>query len=106
MNIDLYWTVHINDFNSFIKYLLKRYDNNFSNINELTSFNNFYASKNSSILYLAVSKEVNINGYYLSYMDHDSLSRSWYNRNEYTYMGRYYDRKDKLDRLNDIVNNS
>lgn len=98
----VYWKVHINNFDSFIDYILERYKY-FKNIRDLSYFKSYY---NNDYLYLLIdiSDMMNVDKYkyLLSYCYANNDDRKWLDNDGWKYMGEFFNRKRKLEVLNII----
>jgi len=95
----IYWKVHNRDFDSFISYILVRYKN-FSN-DDLNLYRDYYHGK--EYIFLLIEESHEKGRYYLSYTGCSSFSIEWLSYNNWEDMGKYCGRKEKLERLAEIV---
>lgn len=94
-----YWKVHINDFDSFIKFILRRYKS-FQN-HDLNIFRMYYTDYNNDYIYLCIQYFSN-DKYIMTYLFCSAENMKWFEDNGVIYMGEFYSRKKKLERLKEI----
>jgi predicted AlkP superfamily pyrophosphatase or phosphodiesterase len=104
-----YYKVHIKNFDSFIDYMIKKYnDRNFdTQVSFLRIKESYNDSRNlfvdPSYLYLSIDDiQDSRYCYYLRRMIYNDESLRWFENNDWTYMGEFSARKDKLKRLNEL----
>jgi hypothetical protein len=90
----LYWKVHIKNYDSFMGYIIKLYEN-FSNENLYYTRSSY---RGEDYIYLLVKYEDN-GTYRLSFTSYSDGSRIWLESNHWIYQGEYNSRKEKLERL-------
>ncbi len=94
----LYWTVHINNFNYFLKYLRKNYK--IINSRHIAYFIDYFDG--NKYLYLSLRHDIYSLRYSLGYMNYTDYSRNWYYERGYVYKGEFNNRKEKLNKLDKI----
>jgi hypothetical protein len=107
-----YWLVHIDDYDDFIIYIKKTFcDRNGFYNRDLYDLKKYYTPLHT-YLYLCVDDD-NVHHltnkdsvYYLSYMNFDDASNSWFIDNNWEYMGEFNARKNKLKKLSIISKNN
>ncbi len=95
--MQIFWKVHISNFNCFVKYLRQKYGN-FCNISGIEFFIYYYKYTGLDYIYLCVDDDFSAveNVYHLSY------STNFLNTDKWEYMGEYNGRKDKLIELDKL----
>lgn len=97
----VYWTVHISNFDSFIDYILCRY--NTIKTLDLHRFKNYY--RNSDYLYLCISDEDYTDGSYaLYYEKYEDSQKEWLDTDKWKDMGEFLNRRNKLEKINNLSN--
>lgn len=95
--MQIFWKVHISNFNCFVRYLYQKYGK-FCNTSGIEYFKNYYKYNGPDYIYLCIDDDFNVdgNGYHLSY------SRNFLGTDTWEYMGEYNGRKDKLIKLDKL----
>lgn len=101
----LFWKVSSCNFKYFVSYISNKYSD--CNINGLKKMNRYYTNGDDN-LYICVEKKIRYSSYqyYFGYCRTRLCDYEFLIDNGYVYMGEYYSRKQKLNKLNNISNNN